>query len=111
MDQTTLAQLRMVMPILIFLGAQAILGLLWAGNSNSTINELQRDIQKVETSYKEDIAEQQVMINSNDDRISRILTQLARTNTYLERSRSDIQELRNEFKETNRLLTSYLDSK
>jgi septal ring factor EnvC (AmiA/AmiB activator) len=101
----------MIIPILIFLAAQVIPGLLWAGNLNSTINELQRDIQKVETSYKEDIAEQQVMINSNDHRISRILTQLARTNTYLESSRSDIQELRNEFKEINSLLRSRLGSK
>ena len=100
----------MVIPILIFLVAQAILGLLWAGNLNSTIDELQRDIQKVEISYKEDIADLQVMINSNDDRISRILTQLARTNTYLEGSRSDIQELRNEFKENNSLLRGYLNS-
>jgi septal ring factor EnvC (AmiA/AmiB activator) len=111
MEQTTLTLLKMVIPVVIFLAAQAILGLLWAGNLNSTINGLQRDIQKIETSYKEDIAEQQVMINNNDDRISRILTQLARTNTYLERSRSDIQELRNEFKQTNSLLRSYLGSK
>lgn len=107
-NKNELSHYYWVIPIVLFIIAQSSIAIWWAGQLDSSVQNLQSSIVNISKDVDDENLKQWVIINKNQDTINSIKTQIATTNIELKNINTNFDKLEEQMAENNRLLRQLL---
>ena len=100
----TVIKWNTIIPIIIFVVMQTSVAVWWAGNLNNTVLQIQSELTRIVGEVQRENTRQWVNINGNSQNVNEVVRIVTKTSADVENTEDTLEYLRDEVKETNRIL-------